>query len=86
MATKKRTSRRSRPDRGVTRARHHYQVARERLRSAHEAVIDARQSPLDLLSKPTRKEVLAQRRYDAATKELDKRIAILRKATYGTEP
>jgi hypothetical protein len=56
------------------------------LRSAHEAVIDARQSPLDLLSKPTRKEVLAQRRYDAATKELDKRIAILRKATYGTEP
>jgi hypothetical protein len=70
----------------VARARSHYQAARARLRAALDAVGTMRQFPPDLLSKITPPMVRAEREYDAATKELNKRIAILRKASHGMEP
>lgn len=70
----------------IARARKNYRLARERLKAAHEALIDARPFPPGIFSKPTRAEKAAERRYDAATSSLNKRIAILRKATEGTEP
>ena len=84
----KRSSRRSHGNiaNALVRARNNYIAARARLRAAHDAIIDARPFPPDLLSKRSQKELLAEQEYDAATRALDRHIATLRKVSEGTEP